>query len=96
MTLVMAVPNKSANQFAAERVAAFLEEIGCLHQDMIAKSDQEPAIRSMVDDVGKLKAGKGGPLGEGALPGGVECLGRDDGEGNPSGRGPGPGAEAGL
>jgi hypothetical protein len=60
MTLSSAVPSKSTGTFIAQRVAAFLREIGCSHCDIIAKSDQEPAITSIVAEVGRVRAADGG------------------------------------
>ena len=40
MTLAMVVPNKGANQYVAKRVVAFLTEVGCVHKDVIVKSDR--------------------------------------------------------
>jgi hypothetical protein len=47
--------------YTVDRVVAFLSEVGCLYGDVIAKSDQEPAIRSLVDSIGRHKvvAGNG-------------------------------------
>ena len=38
----------------------FLREIGCLQCDVVAKSDQEPAITSIVSEVGRIRAASGG------------------------------------
>ena len=60
MTLSTAVPSKSTGTFVARRVVAFLREIGCLQCDIVAKSDQEPTIMSIVSEVGRLRAAEGG------------------------------------
>ena len=60
MTLATAVPRKSAGDFVVNRVMAFLKEIGVDKSDVIVKSDQEPAIMSLVDAVGKQKSLGGG------------------------------------
>ena len=62
MTLATAVPRKSAGEFVVSRVIAFLKEIGIEKLDVIAKSDQEPAIMSLVNEVGKQKAVHGGQV----------------------------------
>ena len=36
-----------------------LEEVGCKHQDVIVKSDQEASINSLVDEVGKMREVEG-------------------------------------
>ena len=60
MLMSAAVPRKTTGTYIAKRVVGFLREVGCLHGDMVMKSDQEPALRSVVEDVGRLKAAEGG------------------------------------
>ena len=79
MTLATAVPRKSAGTFVVSRVIAFLKEVGIEKLDIIAKSDQEPAIVSLVDAIGRQKAILGGrwvvecsPVGSHASNGVVE------------------------
>ena len=38
----------------------FLHETGCLHGDNIVRSDQEPAVMSIIEEVGKMRAQRGG------------------------------------
>ena len=38
---------------------AFMEEVGCSHGDVVAKSDQESSIRALVEAVGQMKGIKG-------------------------------------
>ena len=59
MVMASAVPRKSTGTFIARRVVAFLEEIGCLSGDLIVKSDQEPAVCSVVQEVGRLRSQRG-------------------------------------
>ena len=59
MTLSAPVPSKSTGTFVASRTMAFLEEIGCKHMDLVVKSDQEPAIQAIVDEVGRRRAAIG-------------------------------------
>ena len=54
------VPRKTTGLFAAKRALAFLSEVGCLHGDLIVRSDQEPAITSLVNEVGRLRGAAGG------------------------------------
>ena len=68
MTLATAVPRKSAGDFVVKRVMAFFREIGIEKSDLIFKSDQEPAIMSLVDAVGKQKSLVGGRWIEEAAP----------------------------
>ena len=59
MIMSAAAPRKTTGTYIAIRVAGFLREVGCLHGDMVVKSDQEPALRSIVEDVGRLKVPDG-------------------------------------
>jgi len=60
MTLASTVPSKSTGEFAAKRVVAFLREIGCEQGDIIVKSDQEPAMLSLLTRVSEVRASRGG------------------------------------
>ena len=60
MTLSAAVPRKTVGTFVAKRVLAFMEEVGCLHGDVVVKSDLEPAILAVLSDIGRLRAAAGG------------------------------------
>ena len=53
------VPRKTAGTCVVNRVVEILREVGCLHGDMVVKSDQEPALRSIVEDVARLKVAHG-------------------------------------
>ena len=79
MTLATVVPAKSTGKFVVERVWAFMKEMGIEHLDIIAKSDQEPSIKKLVEEVGRRKAEAGGrwipensPVGSHASNGVVE------------------------
>ena len=58
MLLACVVPSKTTGTFTTSRVWAFLREIGCKHGDIILKSDQEPAIMSLVSDISKMRSEK--------------------------------------
>jgi hypothetical protein len=60
MGMATVVPSKSTGEFVAKRVMAFLKEIGCEMGDVIVRSDQEPAILSIIQEVGRLRAIAGG------------------------------------
>ena len=60
MTMATAVPSKSTGTFVVERVLAFMKELGIEGQDVIVKTDQEPAIKHLVDEIGRRKAEMGG------------------------------------
>jgi hypothetical protein len=53
------VPCKGKDAYVLDRVVAFLEEIGCLHGDVVVKSDQESSIQSLVDGLAKMKSVRG-------------------------------------
>ena len=59
MVMAAVVPRKTTGLFAAKRALAFLSEVGCLHGDLIVRSDQEPAIMSLVNEVGWLRGAAG-------------------------------------
>ena len=58
--MASAAPSKSTGTFIAKRVVPFLGEIGCVQGDILVKSDQEPAIMSVVTEVGRVRAVAGG------------------------------------
>ena len=53
------VPSKSTGTFIAERILAFIREVGCEFGTLTLKSDQEPAMKSIVAEVSKLRAADG-------------------------------------
>ena len=61
MTLAAVVPTKSSTgSFIARRVVAFLREIGMSGSDITIKSDQEPAMISILNEVARMRAAEGG------------------------------------
>ena len=60
MTLASVMPNKPTGNRLSSIVLAFLREIGCDMCDLILKLDQEPAMQSVVPDIGRLRAAGGG------------------------------------
>ena len=56
MAMATAVPSKSTGTYIARRVVAFIEEVGCGQLDITVKSDQEPAIVSIVGEVGRVRS----------------------------------------
>ena len=79
MTMATVVPAKSTGKFVVERVWAFMKEVGIQSLDVIAKSDQEPSIKKLIDEIGRRKAEAGGrwipensPVGSHASNGVVE------------------------
>ncbi len=59
MCMATMVPSKSVDQFVVKRVIAFLAEVGCLHGDAIVKSEQEPATKRLVEEIGRHRAAAG-------------------------------------
>ena len=56
MTCATVVPKKgTTGAFAAKRINAFLRELGVDKMDVILKSDGEPAIKAVIDDVAALR-----------------------------------------
>ena len=60
MTMSAAAPGKTTGTYIAKRVVGSLREIGGLHGDVVVKSDQEPALRSIVEDVARVNGTDGG------------------------------------
>ena len=54
------VPRKSSSSWAARRLMAWMREVGHAHGDVIVKSDNEPALRDLVEAWAKLRAAEGG------------------------------------
>ena len=55
--LASVVPVKGAsNDFAARRICAFLRELDLEHTDLVLRSDQEPAIADLLNDVSRKRA----------------------------------------
>ena len=50
------VPVKGAsNEFPAKRISAFIREIGLEGQDLVLRSDQEPALKDLWAEVGRRR-----------------------------------------
>ena len=50
------VPVKGAsNEFPAKRISAFIREIGLEGQDLVLRSDQEPALQDLLAEVGRRR-----------------------------------------
>ena len=52
MLMATAIPSKSTGKFVVARVGAYIRELGIGHLGIVAKSDQEPSIKKLVEDVG--------------------------------------------
>ena len=80
MTMATVVPSKSASSFTSKRLVAFMKEVGVVHGDLLVKSDQEPAIKAILNEAGRVRATEGGgrcvmeqsPVGSSASNGIVE------------------------
>ena len=60
MTVSTVLPSKGSDEFAAKRMQAFLREIGADKGVLTLKSDQEPAIVAVLNEVSRRRAGAGG------------------------------------
>ena len=60
MTMAAAVPCKATGTSISVRIVALLRETGCLHGDVIVRSDQEPAVMSIIEEVGENGVQRGG------------------------------------
>ncbi len=60
MTLSTVAPRKSSGEWLAKRVMAFMREAGCEVEAVAMKTDNEPALVKVVEEVGRLRAAKGG------------------------------------
>ena len=80
MGMAAATPRKTTGSYIAKRIMAFLKEVGCEMGDLTVKTDQEPAIKTIVEDVAKMRAAAGGgryveensPVGSSASNGVIE------------------------
>ena len=54
------VPRKSEGEWLAKRVMAFMREFGCELEQVTMKTDNEPALVAVAENVGRLRAAKGG------------------------------------
>ena len=80
MTVSSVTPSKTTGTFISRRFVAFMREVGCEAGDVVVKSDQEPAMKSIVEDIGRCRAAAGGrkyivessPVGSSASNGVVE------------------------
>ena len=79
MLMATVFPSKSTGRFVAERVCAFMQELGIDQLDVVAKSDQEPSIKKLVESVGRHRAEGAGrwitefsPVGKSASNGVIE------------------------
>ena len=78
MVMASVVPVKgTSGQFAAMRVMSFIRECGAAEADIILKSDQEPAIETLIRDVAtsrgaRLTMMEQSPVGSSGSNGGVE------------------------
>ena len=53
-------PRKSSGEWLAKRVLAFMKEFGCELEQVTMKTDNEPALVAVVDQVARLTAARRG------------------------------------
>ena len=54
------VPKKSQGTWMAKSLLAWMRELGCEQSDVIVKCDNEASIVAVVNELGRLRAAKGG------------------------------------
>lgn len=59
-TMATVVPRKSTGEWTSRRLMAWLRELGLEFNDIIVKSDSEPALLNLVEAWARLKAVRGG------------------------------------
>ena len=60
MVMSTVAPRKSSGQWLGRRVMAFMREAGCEVEAVVIKSDNEPALTKVVEEIGRLRAAIGG------------------------------------
>ena len=60
MTMATVAPRKSSGEWLGKRVMAFMREAGCEVEAVVIKTDNEPALVKVVEEIGRLRAAKGG------------------------------------
>ena len=60
MTMSSVAPSKTTGEFMAKRVVALMREVGADQGDIVVKCDQEPAMASLVKEIGAHRAAGGG------------------------------------
>ena len=56
MVMSIMSPRKSSGQWLGRRVMAFMREGGCEVEAVVTKSDNEPALTKVVEEIGRLRA----------------------------------------
>ena len=59
MTMSTVVPSKSVDDFVTKRTVAFMRECGCEMTKLTIKTDQEPAILAIAEDVVRWRVSVG-------------------------------------
>ena len=60
MVMSTVAPKKSSGQWLGKRVMAFMKEAGCEVEAVVVKTDNEPALAKVVEEIGRLRAAFGG------------------------------------
>ena len=60
MVMSTVAPRKSSGQCLGRRVMAFMRDAGCEVEAVVIKSDNEPALTKVVEEIGRLRAAIGG------------------------------------
>ena len=59
-TMTTVVPRKGVDGWVPKRIGAWMKELGLEHQDVVVKSDNEPALVALVELWGRFRAARGG------------------------------------
>ncbi len=60
LTISTRVPSKSNGEFLAKRALAFMREIGAGKGDIMAKTDEDPATKVVLNEIARHRAAAGG------------------------------------
>ena len=60
MAMATVAPRKSSGEWLGKRVMAFMREAGLEVEAVVMKTDNEPALVKVVEEVGRMRAAKGG------------------------------------
>lgn len=58
--LAAAPPSKSTHSYIAKRTVAFMKDIGVVHGDIVVRTDQEPVMMAIAEEIGRFRVAAGG------------------------------------
>ena len=60
MVMSTVAPRKGSGRWLGRRLMVFMREAGCAVEAVVMKSDNEPALAKIVEEIGRLRAAIGG------------------------------------